>query len=127
MTAADAVLVLVTETFFRDRIETTLRAVGREPVLVDPAAEDMLEKVLASGALGLVIDLEDESCDAPTVLEALRADERTASWHFVGFSAHEDDDLMARGAAAGVEVVPRSTFAANLVRLMQSFQPPEVA
>lgn len=125
MTSTQSVLLLVSEAFFQDRITTTLKAVGREPIQVDPEVENFVEGMLSQPALGVVIDLEDQTCDAPAALEALRADKRTADWHFIVFSAHEDDGLIARGLAAGVEVIPRSTFAANLVRLMQDFRPVE--
>lgn len=127
MTSTQSVLLLVSEAFFQDRITTTLNAVGREPILVNPEQENFVEGMLSQPSLGVVIDLEDQGCDAPAALEALRADERSAGWHFIVFSAHEDDDLIARGLAAGVEVIPRSTFAANLVRLMQDFRPAEEA
>jgi len=121
MAPTQSVLILVAEAFFRNRIDTTLKAVGREPFVVDPEVEDLAESLLSLNTLGIVIDLEDKDCDAPAILEALRADPRAADWRFIVYSALEDEALIARGIAAGVEVIPRSTFAANLVRLMQGF------
>jgi hypothetical protein len=122
-----AVVVLVSEDFFRDRICTTLNAVGHDAVVLAVGEDivDFQERILQATSLGLVIDLEEEDFDALAVLPALLADDRSNSWTFMAFCSHEKEELIAGAAALGVEVVPRSTFASNLVRLLQGFSAQE--
>lgn len=121
------VVVLVSEDFFRNRICTTLNAVGHDAVVLDVGDDlaDFLERVLQATTLGLVIDLEEGDFDALAVLSGLLADERTEAWSLMAFCSHEQEELIAGASALGVEVVPRSTFASNLVRLLQGFSTPE--
>lgn len=118
------VVVLVSEDFFRQRICTTLQAVGHEAVVlpVDEDLDDFAANVLDSTDLGLVIDLEEEDFDALVVLPKLLDDARSDPWSIMAFCSHEREDLIEGATEMGVDVVPRSTFASNLVRLLQSFQ-----
>ncbi len=122
----EAVVVLVTEDFFCDRICTTLQAVGREPVPLEPG-EDLLERVLQVDCLGVVLDLEDQNFDAPALLRALRAAPETAEWTFQCFCSHEEEERIAEATALGIAVTPRSTFALNLVRKLQEFESKEAS
>jgi len=118
-----AVVVLVSEDFFRNRICTTLNAVGHDAVVLEVGEDmgDYQERILEATTLGLVIDLEEEDFDALAVLPVLLADPRSDNWTFMAFCSHEKEELIAGATALGVEVVPRSTFASNLVRLLQGF------
>lgn len=119
-----AVVVLVTEDFFSDRISTTLTALGRDAVR-PRLDENLLETVLATDCLGVVVDLEDENFDALTLLQGLRESPKTADWTFLSFCSYDDEEQMAKATALGLSVVPRSTFALNLVRKLQEFEPGE--
>lgn len=118
-----AVVVLVSEDFFRDRICKTLNAVGHDAVVLDVGEDipDFQERILQATALGLVMDLEEEDFNALEVLQALLADPRSDSWTFMAFCSHESGELITGAEELGVDVVPRSTFASNLVRLLQGF------
>ena len=116
----EAVVVLVTEDFFCDRICTTLTALGREAVRLS-VDEDLLGKVLATDCLGVVVDLEDEQFDALGLLSGLRAAPETSDWTFLSFCSYDDEERMAKATALGLSVTPRSTFALNLVRKLQEF------
>lgn len=116
----DAVLILVTEDFFCDRICTTLTALGRSAVR--PTVDDgLLETALATDCLGVVVDLEDDQFEAIELLQSLRAAPQTADWTFLCFCSYDDEERMARATALGISVTPRSTFALNLVRKLQEF------
>lgn len=122
----DAVIVLVTEDFFCDRICTTLTALGREAVR--PSVDEGLVKtVLGTSSLGVVVDLEDDQFDALEVLQQLRQAPETADWTFLSFCSYDDEERMAKATALGLSVTPRSTFALNLVRKLQEFGPDEDA
>lgn len=116
----EAVVVLVSEDFFCDRICATLTALGRAPVRMEPG-DDLLDRTLAMDCLGVVVDLEDQGFDAGSILQGLRAAERTESWTFLTFCSHDDEERTAQAAALGLSVTPRSTFALNLVRKLQEF------
>jgi hypothetical protein len=118
-----AIVVLVSEDFFRNRICTTLHALGHDAVVLDIGDDmaDFAERVVAATDLGVVLDLEEEDFDTLPLLQVLLADSRCADWTFMAFCSHEKEELIAGAAEMGVEVVPRSTFASNLVRLLQGF------
>ena len=121
-----AAVVLVTEDFFSDRICTTLEALGREAIRLEPG-DDLLDRVLATDCLGVVVDLEDQNFDGPEVLKGIRASEKAADWTILSFCSHEDEERMAKVTALGLTVTPRSTFALNLVRKLQEFGADEEA
>ncbi|MDA0666983.1 MAG: hypothetical protein O3A95_03205 [Planctomycetota bacterium] len=114
------VVVLVSEDFFRDWICTTLEALGRVAIRLEPG-DDLLNRVLATNCLGVVVDLEDQKFDGPEVLKGVRASEKSADWTIMSFCSYEDEERMAKVTALGLTVTPRSTFALNLVRKLQEF------
>jgi len=116
----EAAVVLVTEDFFGDRICTTLEALGREAIRLEPG-DDLVERVLAIDCLGVVVDLEDQNFDGPEVLKGIRASEKSTDWTILSFCSHEDEERMAKVTALGLTAMPRSTFALNLVRKLQEF------
>jgi hypothetical protein len=116
----EAVVVLVSEDFFCDRICATLTALGRAPVRMVPG-DGLLERTLAVDCLGVVVDLEDQGFDAGAILQGLRGASQTDSWTFLTFCSHADEERTAQAAALGLSVTPRSTFALNLVRKLQEF------
>ena len=67
------------------------------------------------------VGVEEDDCNALEVLPGLLADERTNDWSLMAVCSHEKEELIAGASALGVEVVPRSIFASNLVRLLQGF------
>ena len=112
--------VLVSEDFFWERIVGTLRALRKEPAT--PAFDgDVFEQVAGRPALGMVLDLEDGAFNALAVLRKLLKDRRTRGWTLVVYCSHEAKELQAAATALGVLVVPRSTFAGNLVKILQVF------
>ncbi len=117
--------VLIDEAFFRDRAVAALQALQIQALLPADWPEDvaaLVERVAAVPAAGAVVDLEAEAFSGVDVAAALRADPRCSGWHLLCYSGGEDEVLDARAVAAGLEVVPRSSFAANLVRLLGAFR-----
>ena len=137
--ARPIVHVLVSEAFFRSRIVDTLNALVLSPVVADftpPVVEDdegppfdhlaaLAETIAGMPAAGAVVDLEEERIDVLELLVALRADARTADWHWLCYCSHESEELVAAAARLGLEAVPRSTFASSLVRMLQGFEAPD--
>jgi hypothetical protein len=116
--------VLVSEDFFWDRIAGTLRALRKEAATPD-LAQDVFEQIAAQPALGAVIDLEDAAFPALSVLRKILKDKRTRGWTLVVYCSHEAKEVQAAATALGQVVVPRSTFAGNLVKVLQVFGLPD--
>lgn len=127
--ARPLVHVLVSEAFFRSRIVDTLNALVLRPEVTDLGAEfeALVETVASAPAQGAVVDLEDEGHPMVELVARLRADPRTADWHWLCYCAPESEELVADAARQGLEAVPRSTFASSLVRLLQAFEPADEA
>lgn len=112
--------VLVSEDFFWERIVGTLRALRKEPFTPN-WEEDVFEQIAARPALGMVLDLEDGAVNGLSVLRKVLKDKRTRGWTLVVYCSHEAKELQAAATALGLMVVPRSTFAGNLVKILQVF------
>jgi hypothetical protein len=114
------VYVLVSEDFFWERIVGTLRALRKDPVT--PQWEgDIFEQIASMPALGMVLDLEDGAFNGLSILRKVLKDKRTRGWTLVVYCSHEAKELQAAATALGLMVVPRSTFAGNLVKILQVF------
>jgi len=119
---ARLVHVLISEPFFWDKVKGTLLALGREPRQPD-WERPVLEQLLAEPGAGLVVDLECERIAALTLLQRLRRDPASRGLPILAYCSHLRRDLIHGARRMGLEVVPRSTFAANLVRLLQDLGP----
>jgi hypothetical protein len=119
-TRLPVVHVLVSEDFFWERVVGTLRALRRNPVTPD-WSEEVFEQIASQAAIGAVIDLEDSAFPALSVLKKLLKDKRTRGWTLVVYCSHEAKEVQAAATALGLMVVPRSTFAGNLVKTLQVF------
>lgn len=117
--------VLISEDFFQERVVGVLRALRKAPVT--PPLDDgrIFEQMAAEPALGAVVDLELGDVEVMTLLRRLRSDARTRDRTLVCYCSLEARGIQAAAIALGLAVVPRSTLAANLVKILQAFGPPE--
>ena len=122
----DVVHVLVTENFFRERIDAALQALKRRPSSPDLGSEtDVFDQIVPTEAIGLVADLEDDQIEILPLLARIRSSESTSDLDILAYCSHHRQDLIQAAEALGAQVVPRSTFAANLVRLLMGLGPEE--
>ena len=112
--------VLVSEDFFWERIVGTLRALRKDPVTPNWET-DVFEQIASQPALGMVLALEDGAINGLSILRKVLKDKRTRGWTLVVYCSHEAKELQAAATALGLMVVPRSTFAGNLVKILQVF------
>ncbi len=110
--------LLIHEDFFLTKVDAAVRALEKEP-LVPSWNEDVLEQLAVAPDAEVVVDLELDAIDVPALLRAVRADSRTAGLQILGYCSHNLTELIDQAQGLGVQVVVRSTFAANLVRLLQ--------
>ncbi len=114
---------LIREKFFLNKVEPAIFAVGVRSSVPDWELEDLaglVENLLSVPAVGAVVDLEEEAFDMLEVIRGLRGDVRFGDLPILGYCSHEKTDLVAAAEALGVETVARSTFAADLARILMA-------
>jgi|TARA_B100000959_G_scaffold88553_4_gene93961 CheY-like chemotaxis protein len=109
--------LLLSEKFFIGKIDPAIQALGWEGRVPDWDG-DLLGQLTAPGSIGAVLDLEDENRDNLLLAKELRENKLTANLPILAYSSHEREDLLDAAREIGVTVVIRSTFAANLVRVL---------
>ena len=103
------VALLCPDLMFGSRVEEALRAGGHEVTRYD--GEDMARAAVAE-ADALVLDLDADEFDGPTLIESMRFGRELDGVATVGFYPHVQQDVRRRADEAGVEVVvPRSRMA----------------
>jgi DNA-binding response OmpR family regulator len=103
------IALLCPDLMFGSRVEEALRAAGHEVTRYD--GEDMARAaVIESDAL--VLDLDADEFDAPTLVESMRMGRELDGVPTIGFYPHVQQELRRRADEAGVDyVVPRSRMA----------------
>lgn len=82
--------------------------------------ESLLETLLVVPAVGAVVDLEEDSFDMVGLIRGLRADDRFGDLPVLAYCSHENTELVAEAEALGAQTVARSTFAADLARILMA-------
>jgi len=119
-----SVAVLIEEEFFFERTVKALEALTVTPLLFDSITDqDCLDSLIAAQPIGIVVDLEDESFHGLSLVAAIRATPELSQVPYIAYAAFDREDIHASAAALGVDVVLRSEYAANLVKMFQSFLP----
>lgn len=108
---------VISEKFFLDKVEPAIQALGWQPLAPD-WEQGILAQISANPGLGVVLDLEEDTVDTLALVKELQDNPQTAAIPILGYSSHEREDLIEAATAAGITVVQRSIFAANLVRVL---------
>lgn len=109
--------VLVEEDFFWEKVDSTLRALAKEPFTPDWQG-DVLKQLQAAEATAAVVDLENEAIQALEVVRLLR-ESGEGSIPVLAYASYDREDLLREAEELGALTVARSTFASSLVRLLQ--------
>ncbi|HJU86755.1 MAG TPA: hypothetical protein VJ788_05250 [Gemmatimonadota bacterium] len=113
---------LLTDLFFRTRIEATAEAAG-VPVTVSGTIEDLLEQMREAGGGGVLVDLgaggtrgsERTAIEAIRTLKRLREPPAVVAW-----GSHVDEEAFDAARAAGADrVLPRSAFSRRLPEILR--------
>ena len=115
--------ILIREKFFLNKVGPAVFAVGFSSALPDweqENSESLLKSLLAVPAVGAVVDLEEDSFDMMAVIRGLRADDRFGDLPILAYCSHEKTELVAEAEAMGAQTVARSTFAADLARILMA-------
>jgi len=117
--ATGKIVAVLHDLIFETKIRSTAQALGFETTIVrSPAAFDaQLDRIRPSL---LIVDLNTAGVDAVAAANAL-----TPRPYVVAFVSHVDQDLAKQAALAGADLVmPRSTFNADLPRILQTHGTP---
>lgn len=109
--------VLVEEDFFWEKVDSTLRALAKEPFTPDWQG-DVLGQLHAADATAAVVDLENEAIQALEVVRMLR-ESGEGGLPVLAYASYDREDLLREAEELGAMTVARSTFASSLVRLLQ--------
>lgn len=111
--------VLVEEDFFWEKVDSTLRALAKDPFTPDWQG-DVAAQLRAVNGTAAVIDLENEAVQPLDIVRGLR-DEKGghAALPVLAYASYDREDLLREAEAMGARTVARSTFASSLVRLLQ--------
>jgi CheY-like chemotaxis protein len=115
------VAAVVPDLFFAARIEATARAVGVELALLGP--RQALDRITADPPALVLLDLHAEG-DPVALVQALKADARTAAVPVVAFGSHVETERLRAVRAAGAEhALARSAFTTLLPELLRGELP----
>lgn len=111
--------VLVEEDFFWEKVDSTLRALAKDPVTPDWQG-DVSAHLRAVNGTAAVIDLENEAIQPLDIVRALRSEKGSqVALPVLAYASYDREDLLREAEALGARTVARSTFASSLVRLLQ--------
>lgn len=107
------VLLVITDLLFRSKIDDVARRAG-VPLRVARNVEQ-IDRHLGNAVPAVVLmDLEMDGLDAATVVGRLRTRPETATVPVIGFAGHTNVEAIHAARAAGVQVMARSAFVAQL-------------
>ena len=111
--------ILVEEDFFWEKVDSTLRALAKEPFTPDWQG-DVAAQLRAADGTAAVIDLENEAIQPLELVRELRAEsEDRPAIPVLAYASYDREDLLHEAEGLGARTVARSTFASSLVRLLQ--------
>jgi PleD family two-component response regulator len=116
---AGRVLAVVTDLFFKAKINAAAKAAGVEVVYARSRGQALEVAREISPAVALV-DLNDAATDPLGLVTDLKADRRTQAVSLIGFVAHVDTELQAEARRLGcARVLARSAFFRGLGALLK--------
>jgi hypothetical protein len=111
------IALLCPDLMFGSRVEEALRAAGHDVTRYD--GEDMARAAVVESD-ALVLDLDADEFDAPTLVESMQMGRELQGVPTVGFYPHVQQELRRRADEAGVDfVVPRSRMAREAAAVVE--------
>jgi CheY-like chemotaxis protein len=117
--APPTVFVVISDLLFRSKIDDAARRAG-VPLRVAKSMEQLGRHLGSSTPAVVLVDLEMDGLDAPGMLARLRAAPAGANVPVIGFAGHTNVEVIHAARAAGVQVMARSAFVAQLPALMDN-------
>ena len=112
------ILAAVDDLLFSSKIRTTAKQAGIDLVFAR-TPDDIVSQTRALRPDLIIFDLNAAKTDPITTVTVLRRDPELQSVRTMGFVSHVDNHLIVAARQAGVdEVMARSAFAANLMKIL---------
>ena len=112
------ILAAVDDLLFSSKIRTTAKQAGVDLVFAR-TPEDILSQSRALRPELIIFDLNAAKTDPINTVSTLRRDPDLHAVRTMGFVSHVDNHLIVAARQAGVdEVMARSAFAANLLKIL---------
>lgn len=113
------ILVAVDDLMFSSKIRTTATQLGL-PLAFVRSPQQVVDEARTSAPTLIVFDLNSVRCQPLEAIAALKADPELARIRTVGFVSHVQTDLIDAARATGLdEILPRSTFTAQLASILE--------
>ncbi len=113
------ILVAVSDVFFYTKLRDALKPQG---YLLEKARTqiEVSEKAGALHPAAIILNINDDTLDAFTALEALKGDDRSKAIPILAFANHEDIDNWKRAQQLGVtKIVSRNEFSSRTLELVR--------
>lgn len=111
-------MAIVDDLFFVAKVRGTAEQLGVSLVLPRSSEAAVASAVADQPAL-VICDLNSQRINPFELAQALKGNERTAGLRLLGFFSHVQVDLQRQAVAAGFDqIMPRSAFASQLVRIL---------
>lgn len=112
------IIAIVDDLFFVAKIRGTAEHLG-VALSVPRSSEAALARAIADQPALIICDLNSQRINPFELAQALKGDENTAGIRLLGFFSHVQVELQRQAVAAGFDqVIPRSVFASQLVRIL---------
>ena len=116
------VLAAVDDLLFSSKIRATAKQAGVELTFAR-SPEEVLQQARSQKPALVIFDLNSAKTDPVATIGALKGEEDLRSIRVLAFASHVHTELIASARSAGADqVLPRSSFAANLAEILLSSQ-----
>jgi len=114
------VLAAVDDLLFSSKIRTTAKQAGVDLVFAR-SPHEILEQARSRKPALVIFDLNSGKTNPVETISALKKDPGLGTTRVIAFASHVHTDLIASARQAGADqVLPRSSFAANLAEILLS-------
>jgi len=112
------VLAAVDDLLFSSKIRTTAKQAGVDLVFAR-SPHEILEQARSRKPALVIFDLNSGKTNPVETISALKKDPGLGTTRVIAFASHVHTDLIASARQAGADqVLPRSSFAANLAEIL---------
>jgi PleD family two-component response regulator len=112
------VISVVDDMFFASKIRAVAEAVAAE-ISSPRTVEALIQKAREIKPKLIVVDLHNQKIDPIELARQLKSDEELRSIRLLGFFSHVQTELQRNALAAGFDqVIPRSSFARDLAKIL---------
>jgi PleD family two-component response regulator len=113
------ILVAVSDVFFYTKLRDALKPQGYQ-IEKARTQDEVSGKAGALQPAAVILNINDESLDAFTALEALKGDDRSKTIPILAFANHEEVDNWRRAQKLGVtKIVSRNEFSSRTLELVR--------